>query len=489
MNPRRGPVRNADDFRREFQAAIGTYEGKIALRLRELQRTMDPVLEGRAIDAELEAHIRNYVIDPLLAALNWSTDENLTIEALVRSKETRNRRRLDYLGVETETVKPLLVVEAKRPNAPKPEPATHRSYTIAALLAEALTLRKAGPDKALDLKGSWTEWICSLFDYVNSLTGPVPVRVVITNGDWLILFEDSVNAFKGAETVSPDRIKVYESRADILKNANEVFGLLNYDALVPLGRPIEASEILGAIDPQTVTHAMRALRVTYVDIETGLGVVPTIHLVPELLLFRADGGWLRVFANIVFQLPHAPEALPAHLSDVNAAHGDLLNAVAAALGNVPPLVAVEDAYNALWLGTQARSVQRLDGAMYLTVLGSQTHFIIPAAAHSGCPFHSAAGAIAENAYLGFIIAKPSSTHVTHFGDRSPQHCAHRAMRQLREQQIAQHNRRNFPPRGQVEDGAFCKLWVFEHHLCCQKCVFRDVCAQSIGPQMPCIQHE
>jgi hypothetical protein len=486
MSPR-GRVANAVDFRNAFQKAAGTYNEKVSLRLRELQRTMDPMLEGRAVDAELEAHIRSYVIDPLLAALNWSTDENLTIEALVRSQETGYRRRLDYLGTESGTVNPLLVVEAKRPNAPKPEPAIQRNFTYPELLAGSLTLLKQDLQKDLDLKGSWADWIRTLFDYVNSLAGPIPVRVAMTNGDWLIVFEDPANAFKGADPVSPDSIRVYGSLADILKNANEVFASLNYDALVPLGRAIEAGEILGLIDRQTVTHAMRAVRITYTDTQTGLGVVPNMHLVPELLLFRSDGGWLRVFANVALQLPHAPDALPNHLSALDTAHTDLLAVVTAALGKAPPLVNLEDAYGDGWLGVQVPAVRQIDRATYLAILGTHTHFVVPSDAHTGCPFHRSAGAIEQGAYLGFIVPKPSSQHVTHFGDQSPHHCAHRTMRQLRERQVADHNRQNFRPREPVEDGPFCKLWAFEHQLCCQTCAFRNVCTQSIGLLMPCVQ--
>jgi hypothetical protein len=325
-----------------------------------------------------------------------------------------------------------------------------------------------------------------LFDYVNSLVGRTPVRVAITNGDWLIVFEDPANAFTGTEPTSADAINYYGSRADILKNAGEVFASLNYDMMVPLGRPIETGELLAHIAPASVTHTMRAARITYTDTQTGLGVVPTMHLVPELLLFRADGGWLRVFANVAFALPHAPDALANHLAELEDAQTQLLDAVVAALGAMPPLLTLEDAFANGWLGVQVPAVQSLGNGSHLAILGSHSHFILPSGAYSGCPFHGAAGAIEHDAFLGFLVPKPSSQHVTHFGDQSSHHCAHRTMRQLRAQQIAEHNRQNFAPRETVEDGPFCKLWGFEHHLCCQTCAFCNVCSQSIGNQMPCI---
>lgn len=484
MTARRGSVANAVDFRNRFQTAIGEYEEKVLLRLRELQQAMDPVLGGKPVDVELEAHIRTYVIDPLLSSLNWTTNENLTIEALVRSEETGNRRRLDYLGTESNTLRPLLVVEAKRPSAPRPEADRNHDRSRSQILADALSQLKLNPDKALDLTKSWDEWIRTLYDYINSLAD-VPVRVAMTNGEWLIVFEEPRNAFVGADPVLPDAISYYSSRDEILKNAGKVFQSLNYDSMVPFGRALEVGELMGLVQAARVKEVMHAARITYVDTETGVGVVPTLHLVPELLLFLGDGGWVRVFTNAAFKLPHNPAELSQHLTEVADAQGALLQSVSAALGRALPLVPLIDRYNSSWLGVHVAGVARLDNRTHLVALGTSTHFVVSSDAHDGCPFHRAAGAAAANAALDVIIAKPSSQHVTHFGDQSPNHCAHRMMRQVREKQIADHNREAFQPRGTLEDGPFCKLWGFEHYLCCHKCAFNAVCFQSVGGAAPC----
>jgi hypothetical protein len=87
--------------------------------------------------------------------------------------------------------------------------------------------------------------------------------------------------------------------------------------------------------------------------------------------------------------------------------------------------------------------------------------------------------------LGITISGPSALHVTSFGDGTHNHCAHRAVRQLKEAQIDHTNRERFGPRGSVEDGPFCKVWAFEHFLCCQTCAFQNVCKQSIVRLLPC----
>jgi hypothetical protein len=131
-------VANVVDFRIQFDRAVQRYEERVEPWLEAWRRKADPEFGDRpVVDAELEAHIRTYVIDPLLAALNWTTDENLAIEVLVRSKSSENRRRLDYLGVEADTLQPLLVVEAKRVKSPLPQPATITSSSRANVISVA----------------------------------------------------------------------------------------------------------------------------------------------------------------------------------------------------------------------------------------------------------------------------------------------------------------------------------------------------------------
>ena len=72
-----------------------------------------------------------FIINTLLEGLNWRLNSkpedglpNVLPEAAVRSEASGTRRFLDYLGFERETLKPLLVVEAKRLKAPLPVLAT-----------------------------------------------------------------------------------------------------------------------------------------------------------------------------------------------------------------------------------------------------------------------------------------------------------------------------------------------------------------------------
>jgi hypothetical protein len=489
MTGRFDPVANVVEFRDRFDLAVRQYQDKIRPRLEAWRRSVDPTPGNQpVVDAELEAHIRNYIVDPLLAALNWTADENLTIEALVRSQESDTRRRLDYLGIETDTMRPLLVVEAKRPNSPLPQPTKAgeggASYRREDILATALTVLKKNNSAGTNLIKSWDGWLKTLVDYIRSLHA-TPIRVVMTDGNWLIVFEDPVNAFIDAGAVSASGISIYENRDTIRHAASVVFESLNYNRMVPFGRPLEAAQIPVVIGPADITHAMRAVLVTYVSTPTGLEVVPTVHMVPEMLLHRKEGGWFRVRRNEKFRLPHEAREMPNHLGDISAAHERLSNDVCAAIGRPLTFITVEESYANSWLGTCTPGVLSVSAESFLIVTGAHTHFVIAPDDHRGCPFHGSGAATAAAAGLGFTIAGPSAHHTTSFGDGTAHHCAHRTMRQLKEAQVNDTNRDRFAPRGSVEDGPFCKIWAFERFLCCQTCAFREICKQSIARSMPC----
>lgn len=230
---------------------------------------------------------------------------------------------------------------------------------------------------------------------------------------------------------------------------------------------------------------MHALTVTYNSVHTGLRAVPSLYVVPELILFRKLGGWLRVRSRESFLLPHKPSEMSKHLADVRSEQRHLFDEVARLLGHTPPLRSVADSYSDGWLGTQVKPVVSTGSQASLAVLGSATHFILEANEYRGCGFHSAANAAAAGAAIEAHILAPSAQHVANFGDHNPFHCAHRTMRHIREAEVSAMNRSNFSSRNEVEDGVFCKVWRFERYLCCKACVFRDACHTSLRVGTPC----
>src|SRR5258707_8399231 len=112
-------IRNDIEFGNAFRKACTDYDRDIKGQLDTIFGQMDPTLRNIVDhDQNLEAHIRSYVLDPLLEALNWQIGKNVIPEAFLRDRQTHTRRRLDYLGHERDALRPLLIVEAKRPDAP-----------------------------------------------------------------------------------------------------------------------------------------------------------------------------------------------------------------------------------------------------------------------------------------------------------------------------------------------------------------------------------
>ena len=120
-------VRNATDFRREYRSIHSNYENRFARLIARVRREYVGTPNESNADNMLEHHVRAYVINAVLAALNWRMDRqpqddlpNLIPEASGRSQQTGTIRRLDYLGLEKDTNEPLLIVETKRPSAKLP---------------------------------------------------------------------------------------------------------------------------------------------------------------------------------------------------------------------------------------------------------------------------------------------------------------------------------------------------------------------------------
>ncbi len=106
------PARNADDFLQAFMRAREAYEkrsGPMIQQLRDRFDTDHPDIRAakeRVLDKNLEVHGRVYVVNALLAGLNWRIEKspaddlpNIIPEAAIRSQERGTRRYMDYLSV------------------------------------------------------------------------------------------------------------------------------------------------------------------------------------------------------------------------------------------------------------------------------------------------------------------------------------------------------------------------------------------------------
>lgn len=120
-------VRNADAFLARVRAIRDNYVAVFQPRLTDIRATYAraPLAAARPlVDESLEAHLREYFVNQLLAALNWrlnvSPEEGLfnSVPEAPLVDRVGHIRFLDYLGVEAARENPLLLVETKRPSSP-----------------------------------------------------------------------------------------------------------------------------------------------------------------------------------------------------------------------------------------------------------------------------------------------------------------------------------------------------------------------------------
>ncbi len=280
-------VANSDDFFTNLQGVFNRYDLLFPQLARLRAQYTDQ--EWNAQHPELEFHRRCYVINDLLALLNWRLDQtsetglpNLVPEQALSSDQSGHTRFLDYLGFERETERPLLVVEAKRRldlsflKSPTKNVATPVSPVAA--LSRGLSGEK--------LKGPWSEWLETLADYVHSVmikTGVTPQRVMLTDGKIVFVFLDPADAFISGGARLEDEILMFQLEQLTASTASQLFRALVYDEVarnVPLFTPAQLPFVL---DPKDVTRAMHGLRLVYEKIARLHRPSPVVTVCPVLL--------------------------------------------------------------------------------------------------------------------------------------------------------------------------------------------------------------
>lgn len=269
-------VLNADDFSVCLRRIRADYERTYQPNINAVRQkyTNNPTgIVSPDVDNLLEAHLRQYFINAFLSALNWqfgvSPNEqlpNLIPEAPIKSKFEGTTRFLDYLGMDRVSGEALLIVETKRPNTFLPIP-RNNEVTEEKSIANSISKSLAGKSKVRGVTQEWQEWLKTLSDYVQSVKNQSqnpPKRVVITNGEWLVLFADPEDAFISNNPTS-NNIYVYKDRNCIEEFAAEIFGLLEYRKVLGQTPALEVGEVTFHINPTLVDALMHGLRLLYIE--------------------------------------------------------------------------------------------------------------------------------------------------------------------------------------------------------------------------------
>jgi hypothetical protein len=181
---------------------------EVARAFQESLTANAPAYAGAEFTEPLEHVTRRHLIDIFLIALGWSLDQQgheILEEAQAKGETTLF---LDYLGVNPDSRAPLLIVEAKAWAKPfvAPSPATldrsgakNTADSGPSLIARAVDHAKKGEgESSSPVTLEWTRWIAKLRDYVKTVhenSGYCAQRVVITSGQWLVIFRNPAAAF------------------------------------------------------------------------------------------------------------------------------------------------------------------------------------------------------------------------------------------------------------------------------------------------------
>lgn len=485
-------VRNADEFLLLFRRISDDYGRLFAPGVEQIRQKYAGSPEQSLLPNSLEAHARAYIVNALLAALNWRLDArpedglpNIVPEAPIRSEERKSVRFLDYLGLERSTYNPLLIVETKRPNAPLP-----RTLVPASTYSEVICRGLAGES----LKGDWNRWLRDLGDHVRSVYARVqkaPNRVVITNGDWLIVFLEPSDAFLDHGRRDPTRVLVFSSRTEIEDRFYEVFRHLEHRQVLGQASALAPGEMSFHLSPEAVERAMHGLHLRYIEQPGIYRLVPVIKVAPVVFLRSRYGAWFRVESPPRdYELPYEKDDLSRHLAEVRQAAEGLFSAVIRQIGHPMQPLPLSKHYEDDDGFAAIPGVRECGRDEFLVATGDKTHYLLPEPDAPDCSYHDwlacqGTGVACNPGPLAVRSTSPRAFFVS----AELHHCAHRDVISAKATPITSANRPRCGPRSGQDGQAFCEIWRFEQHLCCRTCTFQDVCTKAAVFQPPCLRGE
>lgn len=452
------------------------------------------------IEELLERPTRRFLIDGLLRALDWNPDVPGQVVEEVRSRDRDSGLPLffDYLG-RAQDGSPALLVEAKRFDADlprRPRGEVPPSHEMGRLICDGLTLLKAGTAE-LEILSSWKGWLTDLVGYVKSLSDSEQkglARVVITAGQWLVVFKRPYVSFVAGDALNPNDVVCFSSFEEMETRSNEIFDLLNRARLIDtLQLTMDIGEARAVIKPADIQAIFRGVVVSTQRVGPKRASYPHRTVIPAVIFLvgRREFAVTRYGGEHLVE-PIAIDGLGDFLHRLTTEGDAFEAAVLRDFGRTDlrpapvtefPLTSrtlVESAHPPLIASTAARAaanqpkrpklVLEVDesGAVsdYLAITGDVWFYKAAAPFAGVCVFHSypaarKVGFAGETASMG---GRPDS--YTSSGDLH--HCEHQAMLSERR------------PEGR------CQLKALETHLCCRACVFHNVCWKPEElPRLPC----
>lgn len=495
--------------------AKSIFEGGLAAFHGQWIPTLEARFKGqstKATDRLLEHHTRAFVLDKLLYALGWSQQanggghQNLLTEAFYDSAKPQEATLyLDYLGRDVANDLPLLVFESKRFKAVTPAQlievgAARRPKRRFASAAAALV--DAFKDASW-VKGEWAEHVKQLREYFNAVKkahGYPPSVMAIGNGDWLVILRDPARAFAGTASATDFLVIAPDAQDKIgdayVRQFKEIYDLLAFERLSRVAKGVPPELIPTGIRTATEVMIMRGVRVGYSKFpKLNAALHPRFEIEPVAFVRTPTSPWVLVELNAdTHELPHVHAQLPDHLNAVHDHSEQLLARIAQRLAVAPtPLTITQhyaDSHSFMTrTGTTAEGIVKPEMLGYLLVTGTESHFIRAEPRIVNCPRHSwtSCHPVNDGRHPDKPLAHPSvSMPKAFFPDGRVHHCAAGVTFGAKRMPIDKNLPADFGMRSGNDGEPFCEIFDFEQMLCCQTCVFLEVCSASRLFKLPCL---
>lgn len=486
----RGIAKNIRDFKDRVKLIR-------AEETREVER--GGLRERVGVDDLLEHRTRRYVIDPMLRALGWDVGDPGQITEEARSWDEKDEALyFDYLGLNRQRA-PVLMLEAKGvdadgPRRPRQEPPNR--HEMAALISEALRTLKQGERHNAVVK-QWADWLNTLRTYVRSLDVAKQAtlkRVVITSGQWLIVFTNPVATLVTDTTPDAADIRCFVSFEDLEEQHGELYRLLARPRLVnTLPLTFNLPEALTVLDPWAVDLMFRGVLVTTQLSGAERSRYPTRTVYPAVVLISGGHSFAVVdYEGEPLEEPRKAERLPDFLAALQTRGDAFQTRVLGRLGRTEltpasltryPIsireAAESDCLDPLPPSTAALveantpegpqlvrvAGDRPSDASYLVITGEEWFHKLLQPFGPDCVFHSFIEARKQG--VGGVQLSMGGRPDSFTAATEPQHCEHVDIHGLR---------RNI-----------CQVLPIETHLCCRACVFFGVCwpTAEVQARLPC----
>ncbi len=451
--------------------------------------------------AMLERPTRRFLIDHFLRALDWNPDDSGQVIEEARAHSAGNDRLyFDYLGVSPTARAPVLIVEAKGFDIPKPRRVRGSELDaegMGQLVCEAVFALKDESQKSSGIIAEWAEYLKDLHGYVSALNEfgrRMLRRVVITAGNWIIVFKEPIACFIMAGQPNPEQVHCFPSGDEVLLRHAELYKMLHRRRLVDtLPLALDAPEAFQFLPPDKIGDCYRAVMVA-TSASTGAErkKYPTRSVYPAMLV-NSSNRWFAILDLEGFvEEPKGSERIENFLSKLErtgiALEGRLRARMALPLAPLPleqfPGFPEELTRQRTTIpeapplpgSTSARAAARSSRtfvvhsgepgapAEFVVVTGTSWFYKSDRAnTPSVCDFHYWKEARNAGVTCGDLQAACLVTSFTE--DGQDRHCAHGDLRSIRTQR--------------------CHVLPLESHMCCQSCAFVSVCWESDRVRLPC----